>query len=155
MILWILNNWVISMQCQAVAKVLCDFSSSLYVITSLLCIKDTSYAIGKKQQNLQLVDILACNSANKCVTDFKKMAYQQSYQSGIQLGWVPMCATWLSAVHENKKFGTLWLSVTCPSAWIHLAKCIERALIQVTSRTGYGPECLEVADLAIFCLLHS
>ena len=28
-------------------------------------LKDTSYAIGKKQQNLQLLNILACNSANK------------------------------------------------------------------------------------------
>ncbi len=28
-------------------------------------IKDTSYAWGKKQQNLQLLDDLTCNSANK------------------------------------------------------------------------------------------
>ncbi len=28
----------------------------------------------KKQQNLQLLDILACNSANKkCLSDFEKM----------------------------------------------------------------------------------
>ncbi len=28
-------------------------------------------------------------------------------QSGIPLGWVSMCATWPSAIHENQKFGTL------------------------------------------------
>ncbi len=28
-----------------------------------------------------------------------------SYQSGIPLGWVPMCVTWPSAVHENQTFG--------------------------------------------------
>ncbi len=27
--------------------------------------KDTCYVLGKKQQNLQLLDILACNLANK------------------------------------------------------------------------------------------
>ncbi len=30
-----------------------------------ICIKDTCYACSKKQQNMQPLDIMACNTANK------------------------------------------------------------------------------------------
>ena len=71
-------------------------------------------------------------------------------QSGISLGWVPSCATCVSAIQRKHKFGTLWHLIkwsvgggtwpgaqqslvqvepsTCPSAWT----C---PLIQVISQT--------------------
>ena len=36
-----------------------EFDAWTYIL------KDTFYVLGKKQQNLQLLDVLACNSANK------------------------------------------------------------------------------------------
>ncbi len=37
----------------------------MYISYAQISLKDTSYVCGKKQQNLRLLDILACNSANK------------------------------------------------------------------------------------------
>ncbi len=41
--------------------------------------KDTCYGLGKISQNQQLLDILACNPANRpsktCLSDFLKMVY--------------------------------------------------------------------------------
>ena len=42
--------------------------------------------------------------------------------------------TWPSAIHKYQEFGTICLTLTCSSAAIHLAKCMNWSLIHVTSR---------------------
>ncbi len=43
--------------------------------------KDTCYGLGKNSQNQQLLDILACNPANRpSLSDFEKMNYYLNYR---------------------------------------------------------------------------
>ena len=97
----------------------------------MMTLKDTSYAIDKTQQNLQLLDILACNSAsNICLRNLGNMCtlFSQSALNFFQDDSQKLYHT----ISFGQPTRTLTKSIPkCPSS-LFLAYCIASILMDWT-----------------------